>query len=386
MSTTRPLRVLFLTPVYLPWLGGVEVLADQLLQELRRRGCEVAVITSCHASTHEEIRPGLGEVNGIPVLRTSVEEALARKDGVAALRCTAEIHEFVRTMQPDLVHAHGPSTALWVYLRTQRHKRPLISTLHIVTSAHHADDLALVDGLLRESDRVTGVSQAVVDDVLELFPEAAERTTLVRNAVKAPTGATSPVAEDAPLLCIGRLVEQKGFDMAIEALALVVDRHPDARLVIAGTGPDRDDLEALAARLGVGRNVELRGRVEPDDVFDLLSASRALVMPSRYEGLPLVSLEAAWAARPVVAMAGPGLSEAVVDGTTGLLVAPGDVAGLARAMDAMLSSSDLATSLGAAARARMEVDWSIERSVDEYESIYRAALRDHAKARVGGSV
>jgi glycogen(starch) synthase len=185
---------------------------------------------------------------------------------------------------------------------------------------------------------------------------------------------------DGPLLCIGRLVAQKGFDMAIEAFARVAPQHPGARLVIVGTGPDRDDLVALADRLGVGPRVELVGRVEPDDVYDLLAASRALVMPSRYEGLPLVSLEAAWAARPVVGMAGPGVSEVVVDGITGMLAPTGDVPGLARVMTAVLDSKDLASRLGAAARARVQADWSIEATVDAYESLYRAALDDHHDA------
>src|SRR3954452_2391889 len=132
MRSEQPRRVLFITLAYLPWLGGVEVLADQLLQELRSRRYEVGVITCTYAA----VPPGLGEVNGIPVFRTAVQEALARDDRAAVLRCTAEIHEFVRSLQPDIVRAHDPSTALWMYLRTQRRKRPLISTLHSLTSAH----------------------------------------------------------------------------------------------------------------------------------------------------------------------------------------------------------------------------------------------------------
>ena len=100
-------------------------------------------------------------------------------------------------------------------------------------------------------------------------------------------------------------------------------------------------------------------------------------MPSRYEGLPLVALEAAWSARAVVAMAGPGLAEAVADGTTGLLVPPGDVPGLARAMAEVLASTARATELGRAARDRMERDWSIAATVDRYEEIYRRVVAGH---------
>ena len=366
----RPLRVLFITPAYLPWLGGLEVLASQLLEELQHRGCEVGLITCPHAAVDE----GFDQVGGVPVLRTGTQAALARNDGAAVLRCAVEVGRFSRDLAPDVVHTHDASTALWTYLRTQRHRRPLVSTIHNVMSAHLGDELAPVAAMVNESAWVTGVSQAVVDDTAGLFPAVVDRLTLVRNAVKAPPGDPEPIAEGSPLLCVGRLVPQKGFDMAIEAFALIASRFPWARLQIAGTGPDADDLLALAQRRGVGDRVDLLGRVEPDEVSRLLARSTALVMPSRYEGLPLVALEAAWSARPVVAMAGPGLSEAVVDGTTGLLVPPGDVAGLAQSLAVVLGSRQGATRMGHAARSRMEQHWSIGATVDAYEAIYRSLL------------
>ena len=377
MTPDRPLRVLFITPAYLPWLGGLEVLASQLLEELQHRGCEVGLITCPHAA----VEAGLDEVGGVPVLRTGTQEALARNDGAAVLRGAVEVGRFARDLAPDVVHTHDASTALWTYLRTQRHRRPLVSTIHNVMSAHLGEELAPVAAMVNESAWVTGVSQAVVDDTAQLFPAVVDRLSLVRNAVKAPPGEPQPIVERAPLLCVGRLVPQKGFDMAIEAFALIAERFPWARLQIAGTGPDRDDLLALGRRLGVGDRLDLLGRVEPDEVPRLLARSTALVMPSRYEGLPLVALEAAWSARPVVAMAGPGLGEAVVDGTTGLLVPPGDVPGLARSMAVLLASRERATTMGRAARSRMEEHWSIGATVDAYEAIYRAALVD---GRAGG--
>jgi glycogen(starch) synthase len=373
VSAERPPRVLFITPAYLPWLGGLEVLASQLLAELQRRGSEVGLITCPHGG----VPAGLDEVDGVPVLRTGAQEALTRNDGAAVLRQAVEVGRFARDLDPDVVHTHDSSTALWMYLRTERYKRPLVATVHNVMSAHLGDELAPVAAMVAEASWVTGVSQDVVDDTAALFPGAAGRLSLVRNAVQAPPGEPKPVPADAPLLCIGRLVPQKGFDMAIEAFAAVAPAFPWARLQIAGTGPDREDLVTQAAALGVADRVELVGRVEPERVPELLAGSRALVMPSRYEGLPLVALEAAWSARAVVAMAGPGLAEAVADGTTGLLVPPGDVRGLARAMAEVLASTARATELGRAARDRMERDWSIAATVDRYEEIYRRVVAGH---------
>ena len=363
---------MFITPAYLPWLGGLEVLAAQLLGELQSRGYEVGLITCPHAS----VEAGLDVVAGVPVLRTGAQEALARSDGAAVLKCSVEMGRFVRDLGPDVVHTHDSSTALWTYLRTQRHRRPLVSTIHNVMSAHMGERLAPVAAMVKESAWVTGVSQAVVDDTARLFPAVVDRLTLVRNAVKPPDARPEPIAERSPLVCIGRLVPQKGFDMALEAFALIASRFSWARLEIAGTGPERDTLEATARRLGVGDRVEFLGRLEPDEVPTLLARSTALVMPSRYEGLPLVALEAAWSARPVVAMAGPGLGEAVADGETGMLVPPGDVEGLAAALASLLTSRERAERMGRAARLRMEQYWSIGAAVDGYEAIYDAVLSD----------
>jgi glycosyltransferase involved in cell wall biosynthesis len=85
-------------------------------------------------------------------------------------------------------------------------------------------------------------------------------------------------------------------------------------------------------------------------------------------------------------MSYPGLAEVVVDGVTGMLVPPGDVAALSRSMENMLASTEVATTLGKAARARMEANWSIQATVDAYESVYRDALRHQANGAVGRSV
>ncbi len=100
---------------------------------------------------------------------------LARNDGAGVLRCAVEIGRFARDLAPDVVHTHDASTALWMYLRTERGKRPLVSTIHNVMSAHLGEELAPVAAMVKESAWVTGVSQAVVDDTAALFPEVTER-------------------------------------------------------------------------------------------------------------------------------------------------------------------------------------------------------------------
>ena len=140
---------------------------------------------------------------------------------------------------------------------------------------------------------------------------------------------------------------QKGLDVAVRALPAIRASHPDAVLVIAGEGPEREALETLARELGVGDALFLPGRA--GDVAALLERAELLVHPSRWEGFGLVLLEAMLAARPIVATRVSSIPEIVVDGETGVLVPPDDAQALAAAAIRVLDDPG---SLGAAGRAR----------------------------------
>lgn len=163
----------------------------------------------------------------------------------------------------------------------------------------------------------------------------------------ADTGAR---ATDGHLLAVGRLQPDsptKGIDLVIEALARVASRPP---LVVAGDGPDRTRLEALAARLGV--DARFVGAIDDAALFELYRGARAFVLPSSREGFGLVYLEAMAFGLPCVAAAAGGAPEVVVDGATGVVVPPGDVAAVAAAIGRALGAEGQA--MGAAGRARVE--------------------------------
>jgi glycogen(starch) synthase len=173
---------------------------------------------------------------------------------------------------------------------------------------------------------------------------------------------------------MGRLDRQKGFDLAIAALAQLRHRYSNLRLVVAGDGPERDHLRALACARGVDDCIDFLGEVDTGDVGALLRACTVLVMPSRFEGLPLVALEAAWAGRPIVAAESPGLTDAVVPGETALTVPAEDADALASGIAALLADPGRAGELGRRARAVAERRYSLDRCVDEYERLYHQVV------------
>jgi glycosyltransferase involved in cell wall biosynthesis len=369
-------RLLFLTPLYVPWVGGLENFVRQLIAELRQRDHEIMVVTSHAGLTWER-----DEVDGVEVLRVPAHRSVGRRDAAELLRIQAELVRILTSFEPDVVHSHDAGPVLWLYNRAARRRpRPVVVTLHIVMTHHFDGALDVLGKLLREADWVTGVSQAVAEDTLTYEPSVADRISVIRNAIAPSTTPATAVPVDPPrLLCIGRLVPQKGFDIALDALALLAADHPSVTLSVAGEGPEAASLRAQAVALGVADRVEFLGSVDRVALDELVARSTAVLMPSRFEGLPLVAIETAWAGRPVVATKAPGMQDAVIDGVTGLLVDGDDATALADGVARLLSDPAAIQALGIGARAVAERDYSMPACVSAYEDVYRAV----AAARTG---
>jgi glycosyltransferase involved in cell wall biosynthesis len=159
--------------------------------------------------------------------------------------------------------------------------------------------------------------------------------------------------EGGYLLVVGRLRIRKGVDVLLAAMPELLRRHPAARLLIAGDGEHRTALERAAAALALGEAVSFLGRADALRVRRLLRGAAALVVPSIYEGMPLVVLEAMEASVPVVASRVSGIPEVVEDGRTGWLVPPEEPASLAAALAAALDDPAAASRRGAAGRRRL---------------------------------
>ena len=173
------------------------------------------------------------------------------------------------------------------------------------------------------------------------------------------------------LVCVGRLCEQKGQLLLVEAMALLAQRGVDAELVLAGDGEMRPDLEKLIARRHLERRVRITGWVSGETVRAEMAAARALVLPSFAEGLPVVIMEAMALRRPVLSTYVAGIPELVRDGREGWLVPAGDLEALADAMQACLDASPatLAT-LGAAAHARVRERHDVDREAGRLADLF----------------
>src|SRR5262249_24108473 len=139
-----------------------------------------------------------------------------------------------------------------------------------------------------------------------------------------------PSFEEPIILCLGRLTQQKGFDIALEAFSKVEGVIPRARLMIVGEGDEETALKQLAASLGIMGKVDFTGPVPPEDVYQVINRATMLLMPSRFEGLPMVALQAAKMERPIISSDVDGLPELITDRRSGLVLKDNDEDELAK--------------------------------------------------------
>jgi len=172
------------------------------------------------------------------------------------------------------------------------------------------------------------------------------------------------------LVAAGRLVLQKALDVALEALA----RHEGIELVIAGDGPERSRLERLVRELGVEERVRLLGARPRRTVFELLAAADAVVLSSDWENFPHAVVEALAVGTPVIATDVGGVGEIVRDGVNGLLVPPHDPAALAEAIRRFFADAELRARLRSAAPGSV-ADFAPERVYERLESLLEQAAR-----------
>jgi glycosyltransferase involved in cell wall biosynthesis len=206
------------------------------------------------------------------------------------------------------------------------------------------------------------------------------RLASIPNAVAGPPAAAgrdpADPADGRLVLAAGRLTRQKGFDLLIPAFGRVAAEHPGWRLRICGGGPLRNELQEQIQAEGLAGVVELTGPVE--DMDEQWKAASLFVLSSRYEGFPLVLLEAMARGVPVVAADCPtGPAELIDDRRNGLLVAARDIAALAGGLGAMIADAELRRRCAAAATATVGA-YSLERVGEGWDELLQSLWSERA--------
>lgn len=361
------MRILFWSEAYKPMIGGIETMAGRFLEVMRARGHELLVVTR----RDTDRLPEQEVLDGIPVRRFPFYSALSVRGMELIVPVQRQIAELKRSYDPDLIHIYGLGPSLFFHHKTRNSagRAGILVTLHGPIADF--DPKGFVALTLGSAGAIVGCSNDVVKGLIGMMPLLEGRAVAVHNAAPVPEGIPSPLPWNPPrLLCVGRLSREKGFDVALDAFAIVKKRVPNVRLEIVGDGTERDVLGERILYLGLGDQAALSGWAAPDAIPPLMEAATMVLVPSRSEPFGLVALEAALMQRPVVAAAVGGLPEVVSQGETGFLVQPENPDALAEAVLRLLENRTLAERMGRAARARALEDFSLETHVSRYEELY----------------
>jgi glycosyltransferase involved in cell wall biosynthesis len=324
--------------------GGAERVIITLANHWAARGCDVTLVTFEPAGT----RPYYQVDARVTLCQLDLVASKRRLRGIRqSLRRILALRQTLRAIEPDVVISFLAKINITTILATRG------LDVGVVVSERNNPMRQVVNPMWRcLRHRLYGMADRLVtpsQGVLTALPAAVRtRGHVIPNPVDLPPARRRRQGART-LIAVGRLDEQKGFDLLLQAFARVTGRHPDWRLVIWGEGHERGHLEALRDHLGLADRVRLPGVtrrpgqwVEDADLF---------VLSSRYEGFPNVLLEAMAAGLPVIVTDCPwGPAEIVRHGVDGWLVPLGQVAALAEGLDRLMADDELRARLAEAAR------------------------------------
>lgn len=322
-------------------VGGAERALVQLAAGLVERGHEVTV--ACTAGGALAVDAEAAGVTVEVLQPRLVKRAVDSGFASALARLTSR-------SRPDLVHTHMYASTAAAYTALASTPAPLVIHEHSEARWRDASAVRRAAAGYARSACVIAVSSSIRRRLIEVDRVPPEKIRVLENTAPARSGASVSVSRwRQPIVgVVARLQPEKGVAVFVRAAALLKERVPGVRFVVAGDGPLRPDLARLARQLRVP--VSFLGF--RTDGPSLLGEFDVLVVPSFTEGTPLVVLEAASAGVPVVASAVGGIPDQLCHGVDGLLVPPGDHPALADACARLLADRSLAARLGRSLRER----------------------------------
>ncbi|MBK8176691.1 MAG: glycosyltransferase [Rhodospirillales bacterium] len=366
--------------------GGSGRHVVELVHGLSKSECEVHLLYS-ELRADKTFRDSLAALKDVKNVHLQ-QVPMRREPHFSDIACLWQIRRYIaRAGGFDIVHAHSSKAGVLARLATlgtqstnvytPHAMRTMDPTLHpafrefyrlieVGLARAHCDVIIAVSEDERRHIIAQGVSASKVSTVVNGIPAV---HGIDRLAVRSSLGIA---AEELCVGFIGRLVPQKAPERFVAVMERIVGRLPNARGIVVGTGPLREQVHDLARRAGVyERLVWVTDRQGPT----VLPAFDVLLMPSLYEGMPYVLLEALAVGVPVVATDVGGVAEAIESGETGFIVPQDELDALVDAVECLLSDSERRHKMGVESL-RKSGEMSIERMVDQTLQVYSNALRN----------
>lgn len=373
----RLYRIGLFTDTYLPGPNGVATSVYLLKRELRRMGHEAWVL----APEMPDADPREDWVVRVP----SVPYPFFENQRLAMPSSRLLPTEF------EIFHTHTPLfIGIWGARLAYRHRLPHVSTFHthLEKYAHYIPGVATLDKYVGIMQKVCQAFYNRADVVIaptNPVKQLAESYAIEREIKVIPTGIDTDILQSAPdpvspwpsgkrrLLHVGRLGKEKSVDVVIHALA-EIRKESDAHLALVGMGPERDELERLAHRLGLGEHITFVGSVPYEKIGGYYRMAELFLFASQTETQGLVLWEAQAVGVPVVAVGAEGTLQGVEVGSSGYLVPPGDYRAMAERALELLQNEPLRQRFSEGAR-RFADQRTARRVAEQIVAIYDEATR-----------
>lgn len=383
----KPMRVLMVVRLFYPWVGGTEAQALKLARKLVEKQISVEIVTGWWFRG----TPQCEIMEGIPVFRNHTMWEMfgikgLRKFGGYLYILSLLWHLWRRRADYEVIHIHGLNyhtfaaalAGRWFKRKTLvklANSGPASDILKMRTGQQLAFSRYMLPTAL-DCDRFIALTKTIVKELVAAGVPADHIIELVNGVETDRIHPKHSYALHFPprLIYVGRLHEQKGLDVLLQALRQLSRRGPthDICLQVLGDGPLRDQLRQLAGQLGIAHQVEFLGQT--DRVLEHLQQADIFVLPSRAEGISNALLEAMALGLPVVVSNIPGNVDVVEHEKNGLHFSVEDPESLAQTLASLLDQPELREQLGGAARQAVEDCYSLRYVADRYIAIYRELI------------
>jgi glycogen(starch) synthase len=369
-------------------VGGIARHCEGLAKAFVHQGHEVHLFTLDFPGS-----PNYEEMDGIKVYRAATE--LGHPNFLTWVLLfnhflEKKMAEVSQQIEFDVMHVHDWLAAFSGISFKHYMQKPMVLTVHSTEVGRaqglRSPDSFSIDGIewwaTYEADRVIVCSQSMKNEICGHFHLPWDKVDVIPNAIDPTQYQTSADTAhvrqrygvgwgEKMILCVGRLVPQKGIEYFIRAIPTIARRYPEAKFIIVGEGWSRDFLEAEARSTGQRNKITFTGFISDKEVVNLMTSADVLVVPSIYEPFGIVALEGMATSVPVVASQVGGLSEIIEHDRTGIFVYPRSPQSIAWGIDRVLSDPDHAEWLAENAKAKLRKAYSWEAVAMRTVEVYR---------------
>ena len=367
------LRILLIIGLYYPIIGGAEKECQKHSESLEKLGCKVMVLTQ-----YIEGLPEFEILNGVSIYRTiKPRKPWAITYLLSVLRFMIKKRNQYDVVQCYGIFYHTTASVIMKYIYKKK-------TINRLESVGREGDPGRINGMKygfliklswKKVDKLIAISREIYDNLINSGVHK-EKITYIPNSVDTEYCTPSTLKtwnSQINILFVGRLTEEKGVDTLFRAMRKVIDKgYKQLFLTLVGDGPLRQGFEEMVSNLGIKKYVKFAGSI--NEVIHYYRNSHILIIPSVWEGLPLVLLEGMACALPIVASNLGGIREGIEDGINGLLFAPGKEDELASKIIYFLKNPEAAEEMGRKGREKAITYFSLEKNIHQYVELYESIL------------